>query len=176
MSRFAVRPAAGEVPDFYAAYVRLVPDGPIDDTLENQLDGTLLPLEGMSDQDALRRYAPDKWSIKEVIGHLTDNERIMGYRALRMARGDAMPLSGYEQDDYVAAAGFDRRPLPDLVAELRTARADVVALFRGLDEEALGRRGTASGVSFTARAFAWIIAGHELHHRRVLQDRYLNGG
>lgn len=163
----------GELPEYYAGYVALVPDGPILATLEGQLMRTLELVWDLADEDALQRYASGKWSAKEVLGHIADTERVMAYRALRIARGDATPMPGFEQDDYVATAAFDTRPLPDLLGELEAVRAATVALFRGLPADSFDRRGTASGVSFSARALAWIIAGHELHHRRILQERYL---
>ena len=119
------------------------------------------------------RYAADKWSIKELVGHLIDTERIFSYRALRFARNDKTPLPGYEQDDYIRHASFDDCSLSELAAELESVRQSTLFLFKHLDEEAWMRRGVASESEVSVRALAYIIAGHELHHRRVLRDRYL---
>ena len=118
------------------------------------------------------RYAPGKWSVSEVVGHLADTERIFAYRALRFARNDATPLAGFDENQFVPPANFDARPLPDLAEELRAVRLASVALFRRLDDAALARRGTANQVEITVRALPWIIAGHERHHVAVLKERY----
>jgi hypothetical protein len=169
------RPAATEFAPYYARYIDPVPDGDVVATLEAQLAETLALLGGIPEPRGTHRYAPDKWSIKEVVGHVADTERIMSYRALRIARADATPLPGYEQDDYVRAAGFDRLPLAELVAELQAVRAATVQLLRHLDADALVRRGTANNLPFTVRALAYVIAGHELHHVAVVRERYLGG-
>ena len=166
------RPAPGETNEYYAGYIDYVPDGDIVEILERQLGETLAPLERLDDDAARHRYAPGKWSVKEMVGHLSDTERVFAYRLLRMARGDATPLPGFEQDDFVAAARFDERGIGELIDEFRSVRAATLALLRGLTPDELARTGTASGFPFTARSIAWIIAGHELHHRGVLRDRY----
>lgn len=119
------------------------------------------------------RYAAGKWSIKEVVGHLADSERIMAYRALRIGRGDRTPLAGFDQDPYVAVAGFDARPLADLAAELAAVRVSTLALLSHFDAAALARRGIANDKEISVRALAAIIAGHELHHVAILEERYL---
>jgi uncharacterized damage-inducible protein DinB len=129
-------------------------------------------LQSLSDEQALARYAPGKWSIKEVVGHVADTERIFAYRLLRVARGDATPLPGFEQDPYVAGAAFDARPLAAVLAEFETARAATLALLDGLSAEALARRGVASNHPVSARALVYIIAGHVQHHLRVLREKY----
>ena len=121
----------------------------------------------------MHRYASGKWSIKEVVGHMCDTERIMAYRALRIARGDQTPLPGFEQDDYVRAAGFDSISMSDLTEEFRLIREATLPLLRGFDEQALERRGTANKVSISVLALAYIIAGHERHHVSILRSRYL---
>jgi uncharacterized damage-inducible protein DinB len=163
------RPARGEIPEYYRRYLQLVPDDDLVNRLEGQLDSTLA-LAGSLDPD--RRYEPGKWSVREVLVHITDTERVFAYRALRMARGDTTPLPGFEQDDYVVTADLEHRPYTDVEAELRAVRTATVALFRGLSDEALLRTGTASGGTFTSRGIAWVIVGHELHHRSVLEERY----
>ena len=130
-------------------------------------------LGSLDDAAARARYEPGKWSIKEVVGHVSDTERVMGYRLLRIGRGDVTPLPGFEQDPYVAAAGADRRPLASLLAELEAVRAATLALVESLPAEAWERRGTASGNPVSARALAYIIAGHAAHHHAVLRERYL---
>lgn len=168
------RPAPGDLPEFYARYAARVPDGDIGAILARQLPDTIALVEGLPDDRALHRYAPGKWSVKEVLGHLADAERVFAYRLLRFARGDDTPLPGFDENVYVPAGCFDARPLADLIEELRAVRAGTVALVRGLPPGALDRGGTASGVALTARAAAWVIAGHELHHRHILQERYLS--
>lgn len=176
MGHLTRRPGADEVPEFYARYVALVPDGDIAGTLADQLGETLQPLSVLSEDEALHRYAPGKWSIKQVVEHVSDTERVFSVRLLRFARADPTPLPGFEENAYADAAGSDARDLDALAADLRAVRAATVALVRGLAPDAFDRRGTASGVEITARAIPWIIAGHELHHRQILRERYLSGG
>lgn len=171
MGALSARPDA--VPEFYSRYVARVPDGDIAGTLATQIDETVALLAGLSEDQAHHRYAPGKWSIKEVLGHVADAERVFAYRMLRFARGDATPLAGFDENAYVPAGRFDDRPLPDLLAELQSVRTATVALLRGLPADALDRRGTANGVAITVRALAWVTAGHELHHRHILAERYL---
>jgi hypothetical protein len=167
------RPAPDEYAAYYGKYIVLVPDGDLCALLGSQLTETLALLRQIPESRGAHRYAPGKWSIKEIFGHLCDTERIMSYRALRIARGDATPLPGFEQDDYVPAGGFDRRTLADLGEELSAIRRATVALFLHLDSDALARRGTASGNPFTPRALAYVIAGHERHHVGIVKARYL---
>ena len=169
----SARPEAGEVPEYYRRYVGLVPDGDILERLRSQLEETTSMLDGLSEEQAGHRYAPGKWSIREVIGHVADTERVFAYRLLRFARGDSTALAGFDETQYTPAGRFDDRALPDLLDELRTVRAGTVALIGGLPDGALARGGTASGVDLTGRAIVWIIAGHELHHRGLLRERYL---
>jgi uncharacterized damage-inducible protein DinB len=130
---------------------------------------------GLSDPAADHRYAEGKWSIKEVLGHLIDADRIFLYRALCFARGEPNELPGWDENEYVARAKFGARPLAGLVAELRAARADTVSFFSGLDAEELMRRGTANRRGYSVRSIAYVIAGHERHHARILRERYLPG-
>ena len=168
------RPNPDEYAPYYEKYVSLIPEGDIVATLERQLETTLSLLRGLDEAQGLKRYAPDKWSVKEVIGHVIDSERVFAYRALRFARNDQTPLPGYEQDDYVRAANFDERQLGDLADEFEHLRRSNITLFRSLGEEAWSRSGTANDFAVTVRALAHIIAGHEAHHVGVLQMRYLN--
>lgn len=167
------KPNAAEYAPYYGTYVSLVPDADILSTLEQQLDETLALLNGIDEAKALSRYAPDKWSIKEVVGHVTDTERVFAYRALRFARNDETALAGFEQNGYVQNASFDDYRLNDLLSEFAHVRQATVALFRHLKDEAWMRGGTASESHVTVRALAYIIAGHELHHRAILQAKYL---
>lgn len=123
------------------------------------------------DQEGFR-YAPEKWSIREVVGHLCDAERIFSYRLLRIARGDATPLPGFEEKDYVKHGGFDARSLADVTSDWTAARRSTIALTRGLAPEVWERRGTASGQTVSARALLYIIVGHVVHHMGVLRERY----
>lgn len=162
------------MPDFYARYVARVPDGNVAATLATQVDDTVALLADLSDDQALHRYAPGKWSIKDVVAHVADAERVFSYRILRFARADDTPLPGFDETAWASAASADRRPLSDLLAELQAVRASTVALLRGLTADALERTGTANGVPISVRAMAWIVAGHELHHRHILRERYLD--
>ena len=166
------RPQPDEVPSHYVGYIGNVPERDPVAVLATQIDVTTALLRGLSETDALKRYAPGKWSVKEVVGHLTDTERIMAYRALRIARGDETPLPGFDENAYVPPAKFDSRTLAELVADLRTVRAATLALFRGFDADAWRRRGTASGKPITVRALGYVIPGHERHHVEILKTRY----
>jgi uncharacterized damage-inducible protein DinB len=166
------RPEPGEYAPFYERYIALVPGGDILNTLDHQRRHTMLLLSGRDDADGDFRYAPDKWSAKEVLGHLCDAERIFAYRALRISRADATPVEGFEQDDYVRNGPFARRPLSDLVEDFIAVRRATLSLLRNLDEAAWSRRGIANKNEITVRGLAYIIAGHELHHRGILEEKY----
>ena len=166
------RPEAGEMNEHFAAYVSKVTESDPVAVLASQIDVTAALLRGLSEAEALKRYAPGKWSVKEVVGHLTDTERIMAYRALRIARGDETPLPGFDENDYVPPAKFDARPLAELVADLRSVRTATLGLFKSFDADAWRRRGTASGKPITVRALGFIIPGHERHHVEILKARY----
>ncbi|MSR60868.1 MAG: DinB family protein [Planctomycetes bacterium] len=166
-------PRPGEVGAYYFAYIDLVPEDEPLGVLERGLEETRALLARFGEARGAHRYASGKWSVKEIVGHLIDAERVFAYRALRMARGDPTPLAGFEQDDYVAASGSDRRTLADLVDELAHLRAASLRFFRGLDAAAWERTGTASDNPFVVCAFPYILGGHERHHRRVLSERYL---
>jgi len=170
------RPAADEHAPYYARYIGHVPDGDIVRTLESQLPQTVALFSGLTDEQANFRYAPGKWSVKESLGHVIDGERVFSYRALVAARGDSVSLPGFEQDDYVVTGNSDARSLASLVAEFEAVRRSSIALFDSLSGEAWDRRVVASGNPVSARALAWIIAGHELHHRQILREKYLGQG
>ena len=170
---YAQRPAHDELSPYYHRYIERVPDGDIVAILATQIDDTLALLRDVDDARALFAYAPGKWSIKEVVGHMTDVERVMSYRALRFARGDDTPLAGFDENAYTPEGCFNDRPLASLTAELASVRRATVGLLAGLPRDAWTRSGTANRSPVTVRAIAWIIAGHELHHRQLLADRYL---
>jgi hypothetical protein len=166
------RPQPGEYNPYYDRYISLIDSDDIIAVLEKQAAETVALLKSAGAK-ADFRYAPGKWSVKEVLGHVNDTERIMTYRALRVSRGDKTPMAGFEQDDYVRDGNFGRRTLPDLVDEFADIRQATLSFFRHLDGEAGARRGTANNDAISARALPYIIAGHELHHRRILQEKYL---
>jgi len=172
-SAAATRPAKSEFLPYYERYIALVPDGDVISTLTTQMSETQALLHGLPASVATYRYAPEKWSVNEVIGHLIDSERIFAARALRFARNDPAPLPGFEQDDYVRNSTFDAYPLSELASELEIVRQSTIFLFRHIDEQAWTRRGVANNADVSVRALAYIIAGHELHHREVLRSRYL---
>ncbi len=160
------RPGASEYAPYFETYVSLAGEGSILGKLvANPIEEALA---GLSDAEADHPPAPGKWSPKQVLGHVIETERVMAYRALRIARGDQTPLPGFDQDLFVANAAFGHRSLASLLEEMQAVRAATLALLRGLPAEAWTRSGTVSGNPITVRALAWIIAGHELHHARLL--------
>ncbi len=168
------RPAPAEYAAYYEGYVSLVEAGAdVVETLRRQLGDTLALLRGLDEAHGDSRYAPGKWSIKEVVGHVIDAERVFAYRALAFARGETQPQPGYDQDDYLNRANFGARTLRDLADELAHVRASTLDLFRHLDPDAWARRGVANENEVSVRALAYIIAGHETHHTRIIRTRYL---
>ncbi len=165
-------PAADEYGTHYAGYVSRVPPGDIIAQLERQISATLALLKPLDATRARYRYAPGKWSVIEIVGHLADAERIFAYRALRFARGDQSSLPGFDENTYVPAAECERRALADVLAEFQSVRAATVTLFKGLPDVAWTRSGIASGNRLSVRAAARVISGHELHHVEVLRTRY----
>jgi uncharacterized damage-inducible protein DinB len=169
------RPDASEHLPYYSKYVDRVPDGDPLLTLREQLDETVALVRGLDEAQGGHRYAPGKWSIRDVVNHVTDAERVFAYRALRIARGDATPLESFDENAYAEIADADARTLGDLAEEFEHVRRSSLSLFANLGDEALARRGTASGGPVSVRALAWIIAGHERHHVALLRERYLPG-
>ena len=167
------RPDKTEYPSYCEGYISRVPDGDIVSILGRQLEESLALIKSVPEARGDFRYAEGKWSIKELIGHVIDGERVFAYRALRFARGDATPLAGFEQDDYVRGGAFDKRSLSDLADEYEHVRRATISLFSNLDEEAWSRRGLANNNESSVRALAFIIAGHERHHAEILRTRYL---
>ncbi|MBA4159897.1 MAG: DinB family protein [Gemmatimonadetes bacterium] len=165
-------PEADEYAPFYAGYVALARERDPLGLLKRQAPVLRATCTGMTDAEAHHRYAPGKWSIKEVLGHLADTERILSYRLLRISRGDPTPLSGFDENAYVAAAGFDARPVRSLLTEFESVRAATLRMIEAIPPEALTRRGTANGVEVSARALVFILAGHVEHHFEILRQRY----
>ena len=169
------RPQTVEYAPFYEGYIALVPEGDLLSTLESAVQDWKRLLGPLTETQGNFRYEPSKWSIKEVVGHVVDTERIFAYRVLRIARGDQTPLSGFEQDDYVREGYFPERTLADLLEEFRAVRLATTLLLRSLPDQAWRRRGNANQKEVTVTAMAFIIAGHERHHRAILEQRYLPG-
>ena len=166
------RPESGEHNEYYSRYIDLVPDGDIVETLSGQMGETLALLQGVDPDSETHRYAPDKWSIREVVGHLIDVERMMAFRAMNMSRADGVVLPGMDPDVWSKNSNAGMRPLDDLASEWAALRRANVHMFATLGPDAGARRGTATGFEFTVRSFPWIIAGHELWHRALLQKDY----
>lgn len=173
MTTILARPAADDCAPYYFTYIDQVPEGDVLAVLETGVAETRRLLAGLEPERERHRYAPGKWTIREVLGHVIDAERVFGYRAFHIARAQTAPLPSMEQDEFAAVAGADRRPVAELLDELDQLRRSHVALFRSLDDEAWERTGTASDLTFRVRAFPFMIAGHEIHHRRGLAERYL---
>lgn len=168
------RPGTDEYEAYYSTYIDKVPEGDVIDFLTSQITTTLELLASVPPALEQHRYAPDKWSVREVVGHVIDAERVFSHRAFSFARADQSPLPGMDQIDYASASNADMRPLPELAGELAAVRNSTLSMFRGLPEAAFGRSGVASGYSFSVRSFVFIIAGHEIHHREGLSAHYLN--
>ena len=162
-------PTPSEHDPYYSRYISLVSSDDIVSTLAEQIETTLALLRG-----AGFRQEPGKWSIRQVVGHLSDTERILSYRTLRIARNDKTPIEGFEQDDYVRHGPFESCPLSSLIDEFLQVRQATLSLFRHLDPDAWVRTGTVNNAHISVRALAWIIAGHELHHCTALQQKYLS--
>lgn len=167
------RPDTDEYAPYYGTYISEVAGSDALPVLVAQRASSASFLAGIPETKAGYRYAPGKWSLREVIGHLSDSERIFAYRLLRFARGDETPLASFDENAYVPAGEFERRSLADVAREFAAVRDATLALVSGLDEVRLARRGLASGKTMSARAMAWVIAGHETHHLRVIREKYL---
>jgi hypothetical protein len=167
------RPDPSAHDPYYSRYISLVSGSDVIGALATQIQTTLEMLRAIPEERGSSRYAPGKWTIRQVVGHLADAERILSYRALRISRNDKRPIEGFEQDDYVQCGPFEHCELAGLVDEFAQIRAATLSLFRHLDGEAWTRSGTANNAQVTVRALAWIIAGHELHHRAILERQYL---
>jgi uncharacterized damage-inducible protein DinB len=167
------RPTASEHDEYFGRYIGLVPEGDILEILDSERVETLTLLAGLSEEKSEYRYAEGKWSIREVIGHLIDSERMFQYRALCFARRDPAHLPSFEENDYAKESNAHQRPLAELAEEFDLVRRSSISLFKGFDEEMTARSGKASVFEFSVRSFAFILAGHEMHHRGVIVERYL---
>ncbi len=166
------RPEPGKYAPYHAGYISEVVGDDILTILDTQRRQMLILLSGCGEEEGQFRYAPDKWSVKEVLGHVCDTERIFAYRALRISRGDRTPLPGFEQDDYVRNAPFASRPLAEVIEDYIAVRRATLTLFRNLDQAAWLRRGIVNNNELTVRALAYITAGHEMHHKKILEEKY----
>ena len=168
----AIRPESTEYHPYYARYIQLVPEGSALEALEGQLADMMPLLRGLSEAQGAIRYAPGKWSVKQVLGHVMDAERVFAYRALRFGRADRTPLPGFDENSYAESAGMDRIPLATLVADVEAVRRATIGLFREFGDEDWTRSGMANDVEVSVRALAYIIAGHGRHHVGLLRERY----
>jgi hypothetical protein len=173
MSRQSIAPpVADEYVPYYAGYVALAREHDPLALLEGQRDSLRAMCASLTEEQALVRYAPDKWSVKEVLGHLADTERVFSYRLFRIGRGDSTPLAGFDQNAYVAGGHFDQRPLGELLDEFLSVRNATLQLVNGLTPEELARHGIANEAAVSARALVYIAAGHVAHHLKILRDSY----
>jgi hypothetical protein len=169
----AGKPQTSEYAPYYQRYIDLATEDDIAGALDAQARETAALLAGLTEAQAAHRYAPDKWSVKQIVGHIIDGERVFAYRVLAIARGETQPLPGFEQDPYVANGGADDRSISDLAEELATVRKGNVMMMRALSDEAWRRIGTASENPVSVRALAYGMLGHERHHVRIVRERYL---
>jgi hypothetical protein len=167
------RPERSEFFEYYRGYVDLVPEGDITAILRAQVNESIALLDRVSEEQAAFRYAPGKWTLQEVVAHVVDLEWVFLARAVHFARSVAGELPGVEQDDMIAASSVGARQLPALLAQWRHLREAGVLFFEGLDDDAWGRTGVASGRTFSVRTFPYILAGHERHHMGVIREKYI---
>ncbi len=173
MTAYLARPEPKEYAAFFSGYIALVPEGDIVDLLRKQFEKTSSWLSTIPAAKGDYAYAPEKWTVKEVVGHLADSERIFSYRALRIARGDTTPLAGFDEKKYVPSGLFGQRTMESLLAEFSSVRAATLSLLDGLPDAGWTRMGTANNAAISVRALVCAIAGHELHHAKILRERYL---
>jgi hypothetical protein len=170
------RPLETEYAPYYGNYIAHVTEDEILPVLRAQIDELDVLLDRVAPEQETYRYAEGKWSIREIVGHLIDGERVFGYRALCIARGETQNLPGFDQNQYMVPAPYDRVELEDLLSEFRLVRLSNIAMFRTLDEGAWARIGTANDSQISVRALAFIMAGHLRHHMGVLRSKYQIGG
>lgn len=166
------RPSEGDYAPFYAGYIKNI-SGDVIKALEDQLRSTNSFLKAISQDKIDFRYAEGKWSIKEVVGHLIDIERVMAYRALSFSRNEKQSLPGFDENDYIRESNYSKRDYIDLVDELKKVRESNLSMFRSFSKEVLDKRGIANNLEVTVKAILFIIAGHELHHINIIKERYL---
>jgi uncharacterized damage-inducible protein DinB len=167
------RPGTGEYDEYFQRYIDLVTEDDIVAALDAQVHETSTLLGAINEEQAAHRYEAGKWSMKQVVGHIVDAERVFAYRALCIARGDRGSLPGFDEQSFGENGGFDARAMNDLADELATVRRSTVMMLRGLSDEAWARSGVANDTPISVRALAFIMLGHERHHLRVLRERYL---
>lgn len=173
MQRPAIgRPSEDEYPPGIAAYLEAADGDDLFALFDSQLAAINARLERIDEEKSRFRYAEGKWSVRELLVHICDSERVFSYRAMRIARGDETPLPGYDEKLYAAASGADRRGIGHILLELRAIRASTIALFESLDAESLDRRGVANTRVISVRAIGWMTAGHFAHHLNILAERY----
>jgi DinB superfamily len=173
IKRMNIRPSQDEYGGHFGNYIRMVPEGNILDILAKQEKETAGLLSEWTESQGNYRYAEGKWTLKEVIGHIADTERVQSYRLLRFARGDETPLPGFDQDQFMSCSPFENWNIVALTKDYRAVRQATLTLLSGLQEEAWSLRGTASNAGLTVRAVANVIAGHELHHIKIIREKYL---
>lgn len=167
------RPLQTDYPAYYEAYIGKIEGDSILDILQRQKEAARELLTNLPVEKENYRYADGKWSVKELLGHVIDGERIFTYRALRFARNDKTELPGFDQDAYIVNADFDSRTMFSMLEEYLSVREASITLFKNLSAEELSRKGIANGKEVTVNAIQYIVAGHELHHMNILRERYL---
>lgn len=168
------QPLSTEYPSYYHKYICLLPDTDMLEYLQKQMEIVCQLVDNLSEEQLLYRYDEDKWSLKEVLGHIMDTERVFHYRMMRIARGDTTPLAGFNEEDYVNHANFDQRSIQDIRAEYVAVRQSTLSLARSLTDTAWMRIGVANNGEVSSRALLYMIAGHEMHHLHLIRERYLH--
>lgn len=168
------KPTDAEYPDFYSGYIALVPDGDVIKFLKKQKRMFTGLIDSIPEEQLLYRYAEGKWTIKQIVGHVIDTERIMAYRALVFSRGERQPIPGFNENEYVGRASFNQKDVQDLIQEFAKLRESNLALIQNLNGDMIERKGNANDFFFSVRAIVYIIAGHVEHHINVIKSKYLS--
>ncbi len=166
-------PESTEYAHFYSTYVELVDKTNIISTLNNQMHEVFTLMNSVPGNKAYFKYAPDKWTLKEVLGHMIETERVFSFRALAISRGEKQEIPGMDQDEYMEGNNYNKRTISNLTNEYLAVRVSTIHLLSSMTKEMISRKGTASGTEVTVRALAFIMAGHVAHHFEILKDRYL---
>lgn len=169
-----LRPSDAEYPDFYSGYIALVPDGDVVKFLKKQKRLFIGLIDAIPEDRLLYRYAEGKWTIKQIVGHVIDTERIMAYRALVFSRGERQAIPGFNENEYVERASFNKKDIQVLIREFDKLRESNLALIQNFNDDMMERKGNANDFFFSVRAIVYIIAGHVEHHINVIRNRYLN--
>lgn len=172
-SAMITRPKAGESSLYSFGYINKATEDDLISSLKVSRDATIELFRTMSDDKGSYRYAADKWSLKELLGHISDAERVFAYRALRFSRRDATPLQAFEENDYVPASAAHQRTVPSLLREYEAVREATISLFEYMNDDMLDFQGSANQSTYSARSLGWMISGHNMHHIAVIRDRYL---